>query len=670
MKILIFLFTAATAFAQIPSNWNQKFWQFSLTPSNAYVYNNGCTNVSGTPCSSGAAANMHLTHAVDGDVWSTAWAFDGNIYACVDDNHGANYAATVGASGLLGPGNGHSLSIMKVAGNPFDGTLSITDANTMTDFGGDTETNTNGWSDGLAWKCPGGGMKSITYAGTHYMMEWVQRQNYSSQQEYDASIVWTTDNWAQVSNAYGTTNSATGAAPASPNYLVNTAGMTALSFVDFGLQDGACPAGVLEDCNNYLYGTAMGHWTTTDTKIYTWRFPISDVPNLANLSTDLQWFNSGKTGCITSATGFPNCWDVIGNATPIYTAPSAIIGMVPMTYISSSNKYIMMEFYFPGGPGSTNSTIWPVLECSSVVGPCSRNMQDFSWTGTSPDGCYNPQIDSKHSDFSSRALVMTYACDYGTYANSPLSTSYTVFFNHLYLPPAPRQLQISSLNNDRALPANGLKLLYNMIRDYSSLSLTDYSGGGNSYTLGANPVWSAVSRGLAFNGANGPSFNIQTPMNQSWSAVTFGALVLATGSSPNEYERVLDQGGSTNGFWFGRNGNSANSFACGVKQTSAPYAGTFSLTDGASHLVLCGWNGTNQSLFISGASAALSSSAPGSAPVAADTLYLGGYNNSTTDTLTGTEYIVPLWNRALTSTEHNRVYKAVFDATAGTGVHP
>ena len=88
-------------------------------------------------------------------------------------------------------------------------------------------------------------------------------------------------------------------------------------------------------------------------------------------------------------------------------------------------------------------------------------------------GCYNPQVDSKHSDFQSRALVITYACDYATGSLSPLATSYTVFYNQLYLPPPARPIQVSSLNNDRALPASGLVLLYNFIHDYDELD--DYT---------------------------------------------------------------------------------------------------------------------------------------------------------------------------------------------------
>ena len=83
----------------------------------------------------------------------------------------------------------HNLSIMKIAGNPFDGTLAITDANTMTDYGAGNTQNTNGWIDGFTWKCPGGGMKSITVAGTHYMMEWVQRQNTSGDSSENSCVV-------------------------------------------------------------------------------------------------------------------------------------------------------------------------------------------------------------------------------------------------------------------------------------------------------------------------------------------------------------------------------------------------------------------------------------------------------------------------------------------------
>jgi hypothetical protein len=326
----------------------------------------------------------------------------------------------------------------------------------------------------------------------------------------------------------------------------------------------------------------------------------------------------------------------------------------------------MMEFYYSAG--GTSSTNWPVLECNSVIGPCSLNMQYFAWSGGTPAGCYNAQIDSKHSDFQSRALVISYACNYGMALNSPLSTQYTLYYNTAYLPPPRKPIAISSLNNDRSIPANGLKFLYDMIHDYGGLTLTDYSGGGNNYTLGSNPIWSTISRGLVFTGTSGA--DIVTPLNISWTVLTYGGLVLATGSSPNGYERILDQGGSTNGFWFGRNATGANSFECGVKQSTAPYGATFTLTDGASHLALCGWNGTAQSLYISGVSAALGGASPGGAPVAAANLYLGGDSGSPNDILKGTEYILPIWNRALSATEQNRVYKAIYDAAISAGVAP
>jgi hypothetical protein len=321
----------------------------------------------------------------------------------------------------------------------------------------------------------------------------------------------------------------------------------------------------------------------------------------------------------------------------------------------------MMEFYFPNGLGSTN---WPVLECNSVVGPCSVNMQYTAWTSGNSVSCYNAQVDSKHSDFQSRALVITYACNYGTALVSPLSTQYTLYYNTAYLPPPRKPIAISSLNNDRALPANGLKLLYDMIRDYGGLTLTDYSGSGNNYTLGSSPTWAATFPGIAFSG-NGP---LITPLSSSWTALTFGGLILATGSSPKPYERFLDQGGSTAGFWFGRNNTAANSFECGVKQTSAPFGGAFTMSDGVSRLALCGWNGTSQSLYISGVAAALGSAAPGAAPIAATGLYLGG--DTSNDYLKGTEYILPIWNRALSATEQNRVYKAIYDAAISAGVAP
>lgn len=662
---LVSFLVALQAVAQTPSpNFTQKFFTAPMNDAATVTYNSGCVNLSGSYCSQDLQAGMQVTHAMGGDSFLSCWADDGAIYSHIDDNYAVNYTTA---------NSGNNLSVIKITGSPFDGSWVLSNVNSMSDYGLAVQQNTNGWSDGRNWKTTG--LYCRTVGGTHYQVAWVCRQEDLTYTELSCSVVQTADYWAHTTNAFGTTNT-TGAAPVSPNAWITTAVLNGGAFVDFGQQNGACPASAVDDCNNYIYWTSTGYWTnyTSSNKLYLGRVPVADIANLTNWFSDMQWYNSAHSGCPGIGNpGNASCWDATqANATAIFTSALPYLGtFAPMVWVPSSGKYFMIHYAYP--TASASNSALTVLECTTVAGPCSNNIQPTMWN---PQGYYNLQIISKWSDFTSRNLAVIFSGNYGTASgtgSAPLSTLYTIHANYLQLPPPVKTPPITRLSRHKGIPGNGLTLLYNPIRDVTSYGMVDYSGGGNSIAIPVGsafyPVWSGA--GLAFAGADTTSV-ITTALDVPYSAVTAGGLFVSSGPGPGGgYDRLIDSyTNTTNGFWMGRSASTANLFTWAFKQSAAPFGATFSLTDGISHLVLGTWNGTAQGIYISGTAGTLASGAPGSGAAQNVPLSIGNSTGGGNSGLLGTIYTLPLWSRALSLHDLYSTYLAIKDMSVSVGVTP
>jgi hypothetical protein len=393
------LFTASV----LPSNAGI----FGGTPFFTLAYSNGLPNPGqnnyNLNCSGANCGNTNfsgITGAMNGDTFIFAWPSGSSLIGIANDTDGANYS-------YYGAG-GANLAIISVTGDPLTPSWVISNVNQMTDYGIETACNTGGWSDNKYWKATG----IISISGEVYLS--VARQGFNGvcsqvsggSVSTNSSIIKSSDGGATWTNPAGTTNS-TGAAPAANTQEFSGTIFGAPTFVDYGMQNGACPASNPDNCSTYVYATSTPCWTECTT-MYVGRASISaDLTNPSNWSFVTAVDSSGNA-----------TWGSIGSAVPVLTYAGGL-EMTPMTYVSSISRYIKINAFYPN-PSTTNSTNLSIVTCTHPW-VCSVYS---AGTSTATNGYYGVNIVSKWSNFISGVLTLIYSGNYGTASQAPNTTLY------------------------------------------------------------------------------------------------------------------------------------------------------------------------------------------------------------------------------------------------------
>ena len=144
----------------------------------------------------------------------------------------------------------------------------------------------------------------------------------------------------------------------------------------------------------------------------------------------------------------------------------------------------------------------------------------------------------------------------------------------------------------------------------------------------------------------------RTTGSYSFTNFTF-FVVFRNTSGAESYERLVDQD-FINGFWFGRNGSSSNSFGGGVKKVSDPYGVYVTATDNQWNIIANQRNNTTHNVwnngdFTNGASNSVVSTATNTNVVG-----IGGWFNNNTQQATNIDIAeIVFYRSALNSTGRN-----------------
>lgn len=177
------------------------------------------------------------------------------------------------------------------------------------------------------------------------------------------------------------------------------------------------------------------------------------------------------------------------------------------------------------------------------------------------------------------------------------------------------------------------------------------SGGSNATAFGTGPTYvtNILNSLPIYRFANNPC---RTASSYSFTDFTF-YLIFRNTSGTESYERLVDQD-YQNGFWFGRNGSSANSFGGGVRESSDPYGVFVTATDNQWNIIANQRDGTIHNVWNNGDFANRSSNSVVSTATNTNVVGIGGwYNNNSQQAQNIDIAEIVFYNSALDSTERN-----------------
>ena len=189
----------------------------------------------------------------------------------------------------------------------------------------------------------------------------------------------------------------------------------------------------------------------------------------------------------------------------------------------------------------------------------------------------------------------------------------------------------------------------------SRTAWTDLSGNSNNGTLTNGPTYSSTDGGsIVFDGTND---YVQTSYTTQLNDFTICSWFKS--NSSGSWARIADKDYDT-GFWFGRDGSSANSWGGGVKTGSN--FNYITLSNNQWHFLVMARTGTSLTVYGDGITNTNTTTC-GSGSIDATALSLGGTINDSEGTqrdwFTGNIAQVSIYNKALTASEVAQNYNAL-----------
>jgi hypothetical protein len=151
-------------------------------------------------------------------------------------------------------------------------------------------------------------------------------------------------------------------------------------------------------------------------------------------------------------------------------------------------------------------------------------------------------------------------------------------------------------------------------------------GESNATAFGTGPtyVYNTLNSLPVYRFANNPC---RTTTSYSFTDFTFYVIFKNT-SGADSYERLVDQD-YQNGFWFGRNSTTADSFGGGVRESSPPFGVFVTATDGQWNIIANQRDGTTHNVWNNGDFTNKSSNTVVSTATTSNVVGIGGWFNNT-----------------------------------------
>jgi hypothetical protein len=176
--------------------------------------------------------------------------------------------------------------------------------------------------------------------------------------------------------------------------------------------------------------------------------------------------------------------------------------------------------------------------------------------------------------------------------------------------------------------------------------------GSNATAFGTGPTYvtNALNSLPTYRFANNPC---RTTSSYSFTDFTFYVVFKDTSGTNNAFERVVDQD-YLNGFWFGRNDGTANSFGGGVRESSPPYGVFVTATDTQWNIIANQRDGTTHNVWNNGDFTNKSSNTVVSTATTSNVVGIGGWFNNSSQQAQGIDIAeIVFYKSALTTTNRN-----------------
>ncbi len=319
---------------------------------------------------SGAIAGMQwltepiINPAYCGDVWSCAWADDGNLYSVADDT--------------WGPGNtGHNLSVYRIDGTPRDTTITL--INPMEPYG------SAGWLEARAsWKANGMTcVDGVLYLSVSQHAYWIPNGD-NLQHTYDATIVKSTDHGQSWTDK-----------PAVGQCMFPGHWFSTPFFVQYG-QD---YAGAMDE---YVYAVSNNGTWNNGNYLILGRVHRGKIGNLA--PQDWEFFAG------LDADGHPTWVDNFQQAPAIFLQRN-YTSMAGIQYVPALDRFILMEWAYtdldePELPFAQSMLC--LYEAAKPWGPWRHFHTEPNWNHAS----YNPGMPAKWFEEDGKRIWLTSAADF------------------------------------------------------------------------------------------------------------------------------------------------------------------------------------------------------------------------------------------------------------------
>ena len=294
-----------------------------------------------------------------GDVWTTTWADDDNLYSVTDDSKGFNNACD------------SNLAMNRITGGPPPNIQGAT-INPMSEFGKGTELK----EDGASWKASGltcvDGVLYLSVSRHFYEGVVDTKPNpahrFLIQQTWDASILKSTDHGKTWSRA-----------PKLDHAMFPGRIFSNPFFVQYG-KDGQ---GTKDDADKYVYAVSNdGTWNNGN-----WMTLGRVSKGLIGRLDPGDWEFIQGYDAQNQPIWRPRC----DNALYVFRSPGHT-SMTGIHYIKGLDLYIMPQWYYPHlEEFRWTVTRWDFYSAPAPWGPWTLfHTQDFD-----PQGFYNPSIPSK-----------------------------------------------------------------------------------------------------------------------------------------------------------------------------------------------------------------------------------------------------------------------------------
>jgi hypothetical protein len=303
--------------------------------------------------SSGTLGNT-VTTFVNGDTWIPTEDASGNVWTLGNDAGYSSFTSnvllteasfTTGTPGFLNMG---SAPINTFAAGPLGGETAFIPSTTHT------------------WKSCG--LIAITDGGNTDLFAGLVLQNDVSAAPWNFNSVSGTIASVTAANA-ATSASWNGLPPfsgslqpvASPTFNAQQFGNPCFVQYAPGYANSTLPVSNPDNSGAYLYAISNDGGWNYGSNVYLARIPLATIEtslggSLAAASTAGNWQFYISTGCAGGDGTNSACWtSTLASATPIFNLPNEL-GRSAMTYLPTTNRYVLQSWYYPTNNGPTSGT--------------------------------------------------------------------------------------------------------------------------------------------------------------------------------------------------------------------------------------------------------------------------------------------------------------------------